>query len=141
MRNLQLIIIVTMMLIVPVNVKAQNKFQEMTTESGVIFYYKWKHEKCLKKDSPLILKLKLQNTNEYKVEAIFTVDYFYKTLRKSSSKEQSYCIKSQKSLIGDVKKSGFDKGSLTNEQLLSDDFIVELSAVKIIKSANCKKNK
>ena len=116
---------------------AQSKYKKFDESNGVIFYYKWKPSKFLKKDSPLALLLKVENTNDNDVNTSFVVDYFWETLRKASSPELSFCIKPGKKKKGKMNKLGFDIGTFSREDIKSDKFIVEVSGVKVKKATSC----
>ena len=87
----------------------------------------------LKKDSPLILVLKIENTNEYPVKANFEIDYFWQALRKASSGLQSYQIGANKTIKDRLRDLGFDKSMFTDEQIRSRDFMIGLSSIEIVK--------
>lgn len=138
MKRLCILVLVVLCFLPVINLQAQPKFNKLDSDSGVEFYYRWKHEKKNNTDSPLVFIVKVMNTNDYKTEVAFTVDYFYKTLREASSEEQRFCIAPRKALVNDLKRTRFDRGNLTNQQLLSEDFVVELSGIRVQKAEKCK---
>lgn len=123
------------------SIQAKNPYKQIESIDSVSFFYKWKPSVFAKKDSPLMLLLKIKNENEHSVNVIFTVDYFWQAKRQASSDEKQICIKPMKSKKGKIGKLGFDTGSLTNEQILSDDFIVEITGINIEKTDYCIKDK
>jgi len=66
------------------------------------------------------------------------VDYYWNAILKASSEKQLFCIKPKKSLRGKVKCLGFDHGTFTNDQIRSEDFIMELNEIKVEKTSKCK---
>ena len=129
------------MLFLSGNLWAKQDYQSFFEEDGIEFSYKWKHSKFLKKNSPLILFLKIENTNNFHASVEFTVDYFWKSIRNASSDPQSICIKANKKAKGKIRKLTFDKGKLSDEDILSDDFILEISDFETVKVPACKRNK
>jgi hypothetical protein len=50
-----------------------------------------------------------------------------------------FCLKGKKAMVGKVKKAGFDSSAYTNEQLMSEKFIMELNSIDIERVNKCKK--
>jgi len=130
--------IITMSFINVSVVFAQKNYSKLDEKDNVVLSYKWKPSKICKKDSPLILLIKIENKNDSAVIVNFTVDYFYDGSRKASSEEQVYCIKANKTIKGKLKGLGFDSSVFSNEQLLSDRFDMELNDVKVEQTTSCK---
>lgn len=112
---------------------AQDQFSKIESIDNVTFYYNWKHSKFFKKHSPLVLVIKATNDNDYKVNATFTVDFYWDAVHHSTSDKQTFKLKSHKSVIGTMRRMGFESNEFTNEQLLSDRFTIELNGIKVIK--------
>ncbi len=138
MKNKLLLFLSVFFIFSFIDVMAQKQFKELTSVDGMDVLYMWQTKKKSKPGEVTILKLKFRNNNDYRVQMNFTVDFYYKAIRKASSEEQSVCVMSDKVAVLNVKKLGFDKGSFTNEQIMSEDFILELSDVSVKKSPNCK---
>ena len=132
MKKIIFVILVNL-LIGSSGVFAQKEFTKIETEDNVTFYYRWKPSCFLKKDSPLILSIKVTNENDFPVETTFTVDYYWNSVLSASSDEQSFDLKKGKSLIGKIKKMGFDRSEFTDEQLLSEQFTIEINGIKVKK--------
>lgn len=112
----------------------QNKYKKLQNEKGIVFYYKYSHSNFLNKKSPLRLILKIENTNPYPVKVTFVVDYYWKAMISSNSEKPKTCfIKANKTIKGRLHKLHFSPFDFTNEQILSDDFFVELSGIEITK--------
>lgn len=111
-------------------VNAQNKFEKTIQKDGVNFSYKWKPSELFKKDSPLALIIKMENTNDYSIKITFNVNYYWAMDLKATSSQQEITIKPKKTFTHNVKKKGFDNFTFTNEDLKDEDFSFEL--VKIV---------
>lgn len=112
-------------------------FQLLQSTEGVDFYYKWKQTNIFDKSSQYILIVKIDNKNTYPVEVTYTVDYFWQGLTKATSEKITNCIKPEEELIVNARKQGFDASIFTNEEIMSEDFIMELSGVDIKKTETC----
>ena len=139
MKKIALLSLMVLVFAGNIPLEAKNKYQVLDSKEGVEFSYKWKPSKCLKKDSPLILIIKIANNNDYAANIAYTVDFFWQGLKTATSEEQSFCIKANKSLVGKIRKFDFDRSKYSNEQILSDQFIMELTGIKVAKTENCTK--
>lgn len=118
---------------------SKNPYQELKTTDGVKISYKWGKSNILKKDAPLRLLLKFENTNEYAVEVSFKIDFFWQGMIQSESEnEKCICISPGKKLKGRVHDLHFDTGKFNNQQVKSDDFILEINDIKITQISGCK---
>ncbi len=139
------LLIITFILLVVVSnsfSQSKNKYQKFQDEQGVIFYHKYSHSNFLSKKSPLRLILKIENTNPYPVKVNFIVDYYWKAMISANSeKPRTCCIKANNTIKGRFHKLHFAPFEFTNEQILSDDFFVELSGIEITKVDSCVKSK
>jgi len=138
MKKIAVLIIIMSFINVSV-VFAQKKYSKLDEKESVVLSYKWKPSKFCKKNSPLVLLLKIENRNEYAVQTDFVVDYFWETLRKASSPNQSFCIKAGKIMKGRLDKLGFDRSKFSNKDIMSEKFIMEVSGVKVTKTKECTK--
>ena len=139
MRTLKSILIISSIILINGNLIAQKDYQNLTSNEGIDISYKWKHSKILKKDSPLILFLKLKNTNDYNATVKFTVDYFWNGIRNASSEGNNICIKANRSVKGKIKKMTFDTAKFSDEDLFSENFTLDISGFELKKVENCKK--
>lgn len=134
-RNL---LIMCVLFFLPGFLFAGEPFKELQNLQGVKIYYKWGRTHLLKKDSPARLVLRVENTNPHAVNATFRVDYFYKAVIQSQADSIVHvCLKPGKKLTGRSYGLHFDTSNLSNEQVKSDDFLIELSEVKIEKVCGC----
>ena len=61
----------------------------------------------------------------------FTVYYYWHGILNSSSKPQTFYIKPNKTIKGRLKGLGFSESDFSNEQILGEDFILEISDIEI----------
>ena len=118
---------------------AQKKFTRISEQDGAAFYYKWKPSKCLKKDSPLMLILMVSNSKQSNAEIDFTVDYYWQGIRAASSEPKTICVRAGKKMKGKYRNLAFDRSRFSNEDLLSDEFILEISGVTVSEVDSCRK--
>lgn len=92
------------------------------TIDGVAISYKWSHSKCLNKSSPLQLRLKIKNTNDYDVKINFELAYLLDHIVKFKSGEQETVIKSGRARSGKLNGFYFQTDKLSNEEIESEKF-------------------
>jgi hypothetical protein len=122
-------------------IMAQREYKPLTSSEDIYFSYKWKHTKFLKKSSPLMLSLKLKNINNFHAKVNFTVDYYWQGIRNASSAPNSICIKSNRTAKGGIKNLTFDRAKLSDEDIMSEDFILEISGISIEEAVRCRRRK
>lgn len=122
------------------NLHAQKKeYTPVINENGIEISYRWTHSKILKKDSPLMLFLKIHNSNDYHAALEFTVDYYWKGIRNASSEPSFICVKSGRSARGRIKKLTFDRAKFSDEDLMSENFTLDIPDLRVEKVERCKK--
>ena len=141
MKTLRSIVIISAIMFVNGNLVAQKNYQNLSTNEGIDISYKWKHSRILKKDSPLILFLKLKNSNDYHADVKFTVDYYWQGSRNASSEPNNICIKANKTAKGKIRKLTFDRAKFSDEDLYSENFILDISGFELEKVEQCKRKK
>ncbi|MFO7878977.1 MAG: hypothetical protein ACQES0_02165 [Bacteroidota bacterium] len=92
------------------------------TIDGVAISYKWAHSKWLKKSSPLQLRFKMKNTNDYDVKIEFELAYMLNHIVKFESGELESEIKDGRAITGKLNGFYFETDKLSNEELKSDEF-------------------
>jgi hypothetical protein len=92
------------------------------TIDGVAISYKWSHSKWWKKSSPLQLRFKMKNTNEYDVKIEFELAYMLNHIVKFNSGELEGEIKGGRAVTGKLNGFYFETGELSNEEIKSDKF-------------------
>jgi hypothetical protein len=95
-----LLLLIIICLVFPFGkIKAQ-EYKEKITQDSIKISYKWQKAKKLKKDSPYVLMLQLENLSSSKVSVSFLVLFYWKAQLHSSSKTKEYCIKPGKKIRG-----------------------------------------
>lgn len=120
---------------------SQKEYLPVNSEEGIEFSYLWKRSKVLKKDSPMILFLKIHNSNEYIASVDFTVDYFWNGVRSASSEPNNQCIKAGKTLKGKIKNLTYEKAGYTDQDISSVNFDLDISGISVSKVDRCRKKK
>ncbi len=107
-------------------------YKEKITKDSIRISYKWQKEKCLRKDSPIVLMLQLENLSKAKVKVSFEVLYYWKVQLQSGSKTVEYCIKPGKRIRGKRKGLAFQSPGIAQNDFrdplfswLIDDLRVE----------------
>lgn len=130
------IIVIIFISLFAFNLSAKAQFgykDEYKTIDGVQISYKWSHSQWLKKGSPLQLRFKIKNTNDYNVSTKFELVYMLDHIVKFKSGELESEIKSGKSLIGKINGFYFETKNLKNSELLSDDFEWDFLSFEVTK--------
>lgn len=117
---------------------AQKEYETLSVEQGLEFSYLWKRSKVLKKDSPMILYLKINNSNDYNASVEFTLDYFWNGVRSASSEPITRCIKAGKKIKGKIKGLTFEKAGYSDQDINSVSLEIDVSEVTVNKVDKCK---
>ena len=141
MKTLKFILCISIIVMFSGHLAAQKQYQSLSDEEGIEFSYRWKPSRILKKESPLMLSLKIRNSNDFHASVNFTVDYFWQGIRNASSDPNSICIKPNRTAKGKIKNLAFDRGKLSDEDILSEDFILEISGITVEEVDRCKSKK
>jgi hypothetical protein len=113
---------------------AQFGYEKHSEKDGITVYYKWKHSKFCNKNSPLILDVKMKNTNEYNVDAKISILYYIDGVCVQENYVNHIDLKPVKLFIFNMIGIGL-VSELTNEQLQSDNFSWKLK-IEEVKKAN-----
>jgi hypothetical protein len=142
MKTLKLILILpAVLMLLNISVLAQKNYDPVIKEDGIEISYRWGPSKILKKDSPLMLFLKINNSNEFNAEVTFTVDYYWKGIRKASSEPNQICVKSMRTAKGRIKKLTFDRAEFSDGDLRSENFTLDVTGIKIEQTDCCRRMK
>jgi ribonucleotide reductase beta subunit family protein with ferritin-like domain len=104
----------------------------------IVISYKWRKEKILKKESPLILLLSIKNNRARDVLVKFAVNYYWEGILHSSSNMNSYCIKKNRKIRGKLHGLAYSSGEFTEEQIHDELFIWEISDFEVTEATDCK---
>lgn len=113
------------------------KYEDLKEIDGVEFKYKWVHEDRLDKESPLALSMKIKNTNDYKVNIKFGIEYYWQVKRAGFSEVREFCLLPTEMLVGRINNLVYQIEGYTKEQIESEDFTWQLVEVEIEKTTNC----
>jgi len=131
--------ILLLLLILSISTFGQKGFEKISEVDGVVFYGKWSLTKKSNKESPLILCIIAHNTNNYAVDCNFVITFYDAGIVAESSELFNLCIKPNKKAKGKKKGLCLLSAELTNEQIKSDLFTVEINQTVISKTETCKK--
>ena len=95
---------------------------KLDPNSGLEIKYKYAHEKIFNKNSPLNLRIKIKNTNNYDVNLSFIVIYEKGIATQFESELISIDIKSGRARTGKWHGLNFETGYNSEEKLKSDEF-------------------
>ena len=137
MKKATLILIFLGIILSTSSITAQKKFTRFYEEDGISFHYKWKRTQCLKKESPLMLVLMVDNSRENHASITFIVDYYWQGIRTASSEPKEICLKANKKMKGKYRNLAFDRSRFTNEDLFSNNFILGVSGLEVQKVTKC----
>lgn len=118
------------------NARAQF-YDEFKTEDGVEFSYRWTRSNFFDRSSPLELRLKVKNTNDYPVEVSFQVDFYMGPVVKESSNTTKLCIRPKLAKTGRLNGVYYRSSVLSNEEIESDDFEWILEELEIKRVEDC----
>ena len=142
MKKSRIVLLLSLILLLAMSVaEAQKNYIQVGEKDGVEFSYLWKKSKVLKKDSPMILFLQIDNANEHNVSVDFTVDYYWNGIRSASSDPNNRCIKAGKTLKGKIKDLTFEKAGYSDQDIASASFSMDVTGVKVTRVETCKKSK
>jgi len=113
------------------------KYEDLSVIDGVEFKYKWVHEDRFDKESPLALSMKIKNTNDYKVNIKFGIEYFWQAKRVGFSNVREFCLLPKEMMVGRINDLVYEIEGYTNEEIQSEDFTWHLFEVKIEKVKSC----
>ena len=139
-RNLFFAIFITLFVLsaVPHEAYAQRRYVEHSVVEGVSIEYRWANSKWLDRNSPLELRLKIKNNNDYPVEVSYEIEFYMGPLLEESSDLTELCISPKLAKTGRINGMYYQSDRLSNEQLESDEFIWEISDLEIKKVESCR---
>ncbi len=117
---------------------AQRSYVDHSIEEGVSIQYRWANSRWLDKTSPLELRLKIKNNNDYPVNVTFEIDFFMGPMVEESSDLTELCINPRIAKTGRLNGMYYQSGKLNNEQLESDSFSWEIRDLEIERVESCR---
>ena len=133
------IVFITVFYLVSLISFAQSKDFKVYSETDTLkIEYKWTHSKPFNKKSPLALDVKITNKKDFCVKGTVTVNYYDKTVIKSSNDKIAFCVPAKKHIRGRKHKLAFVSNDIPNEFYSSDDFKFEVEIEDLKKTSKCK---
>ncbi len=117
-------------------VNAQD-YEEKITQDSIKISYKWRKDKKLKKDSPHVLILQLENHSSKKVTVSFSVLFYWKAQLHSNSKLKEYCLKPGKKIKGKKWGLAFNSTVFTLNEYLDPMFSWSIEDLKVKENDSC----
>lgn len=124
-------LIILCMFAFPGTTKASG-FEEALTKDSIRISFKWRKYKRLRKNSPEVLMLKLENLRETKVTVSFRVLFHWKGTLHSRSRTKEYCMKPGQKIKGKKWELAFYSPDFSKEDYndpffswYADDILVE----------------
>jgi hypothetical protein len=107
------------------------KYKVYTKVKGVEISTKWLSPSKMKRDAPLQLLIKAENTNDYNVDLSLSVALYLDGILEEQSAPSSIPIKAGKTLQGKLNGLFFESDKLSNEQIRSDKFDYEILDIEV----------
>ncbi|MFO7923718.1 MAG: hypothetical protein R6U58_08515 [Bacteroidales bacterium] len=117
--------------------EAQVRYIDHSTVEGVDIQYRWVHSTWIDRSSPLELRLKIKNNNDYPVEVSYVIEFFMGPMLEERSDTTRLCINRKLAKTGRINGMYYQSNKLTNEEIESDEFIWEINDLNIKQVASC----
>ncbi len=116
--------------------EAQRRYVDHSVEEGVSIQYRWAHSKWWNKNSPLELRLKIKNNNDYPVKVSYMIEFYMGPMLEESSNLSKLCINPKLAKTGRLNGMYYRSSRLSNKQLESEEFswIIEDMEIEEVKS-------
>ena len=116
----------------------QRRYVDHSTVEGVSIQYRWAHSNWLDRSSPLELRLKIKNNNDYPIEISYVIDFYMGPVHEESSDVTELCINPKLAKTGRINGMYYQSSRLSNQQLESDAFIWEIRDLEIDRVESCR---
>ena len=117
---------------------AQWRYVDHSTVDGVDIQYRWSHSRWFNRSSPLELRLKIKNNNDYPVEISYVIDFYMGPVHEESSDVTELCINPKLAKTGRINGMYYQSSRLSNQQLESDAFSWEIRDLEIERVESCR---
>lgn len=117
---------------------AQRRYVDHSTVEGVEIQYRWTNSRFFDRSSPLELRLKIKNTNDYPVSVTYDVEFYMGPILEETSDDTQLCINPKLAKTGRINGMYYRSSTLSNEQLESDEFSWELTNLEIERVESCR---
>jgi hypothetical protein len=117
---------------------AQRRYVDHSTAEGVEIQYRWANSSFFDKSSPLELRLKIKNTNDYPVSISYDLEFYMGPVLEETSDETQLCINPKLAKTGRINGMFYRSQTLSNQQLESDQFSWEITNLEITRVESCR---
>ncbi|MFP4366579.1 MAG: hypothetical protein ACLFQA_05745 [Bacteroidales bacterium] len=117
---------------------AQRKYVDHSTVDGVDIQYRWAHSKWFDKSSPLELRLKIKNNNDYPVEVSYEIEFYMGPVMEETSDMTKICINPKLAKTGRINGMYYQSSKLSNKELESEEFTWEITNLEIERVESCR---
>jgi hypothetical protein len=117
---------------------AQRRYVDHSTVEGVEIQYRWANSSFFDKSSPLELRLKIKNTNDYPVSISYDIEFYMGPVLEETSDDTQLCINPKLAKTGRINGMFYRSKALSNQQLESDQFSWELTNLEITRVESCR---
>lgn len=141
MKKILAFTVFTLLLILVANsneASAQRKYVDHSTVDGVDIQYKWSHSKWFDKSSPLELRLKIKNNNDYPVEVSYEIEFYMGPVMEETSDITKICINPKLAKTGRINGMYYQSSKLSNKELESEEFTWEITNLEIERVESCR---
>jgi hypothetical protein len=122
----------------PRETSGQRRYVDHSTVDGVDFQYRWANSKASDKNSPLELRLKIKNNNDYPVNVIYDIEFFMGPVLKETSDLTELCINPKLAKTGRINGMYYRSGILRNRDIESKEFRWEITNLEIERTESCR---
>ena len=117
---------------------AQWRYVDHSTVDGVDIQYRWSHSRWFNRSSPLELRLKIKNNNDYPVQVTYDIEFYMGPVLEETSDDTELCINPKLAKTGRINGMYYQSQTITNEELESDEFSWEITNLEIERVESCR---
>lgn len=117
---------------------AQIRFVDHSEVEGITIQYRWARSKIFDRSSPLELRLKIKNNNDYPVEISYVIEFYMGPVLEETSEISELCINPKLAKTGRINGMYYQSSILSNEQMESDQFSWEIEDLEIDRVESCR---
>ncbi len=117
---------------------AQRRFVDHSVIEGVDIQYRWANSKFFDRNSPLELRLKMKNNNDYPIRITWDIEFYMGPKLIETNEETEVCINPKLARTGRINGMFYRSSNLNNRQLESDEFNWEITNIEIERVESCR---
>jgi hypothetical protein len=117
---------------------AQRRYVDHSTVNGVAIQYRWANTKFFDKSSPLELRLKIKNNNDYPVSVSYDIEFFMGPVLKETSDVTELCINPKLAKTGRLNGMYYRSTTLGTRDIESKEFNWEITNLEIERTESCR---